>query len=91
MVRVAGLKGQVKAGFNKPENKEGLTPKQQLVQISRENHRLIRMQYDTYSQKLLPELQEENICLVNINALLMQKNSLKAIFFCISKAFIIKF
>jgi polyphosphate kinase len=66
MVRVAGLKGQVKVGFNKPENKAGLTLKQQLVQISRENHRLVRMQYDTYSQKLLPELQEEKIRLINI-------------------------
>lgn len=27
MVRVAGLKDQVSAGFNQPENKAGLTPK----------------------------------------------------------------
>ncbi|MGB8460213.1 MAG: RNA degradosome polyphosphate kinase, partial [Priestia megaterium] len=27
MIRVAGLKDQVKAGFSKPENKAGLTPK----------------------------------------------------------------
>ncbi len=66
MVRVAGLKGQAKAGFNKPENKAGLTPKQQLARISQENHRLVRMQYDTYRQKLLPELLEEKIRLVNI-------------------------
>ena len=34
MVRVAGLKDQVKAGFNKPENKAGLTPKKQLSKIA---------------------------------------------------------
>lgn len=33
MVRVAGLKDQVKAGFNKPENKAGLTPKEQLKKL----------------------------------------------------------
>ena len=30
MVRVAGLLDQVKAGFNRPENKAGLTPAEQL-------------------------------------------------------------
>ncbi|MGB3261431.1 MAG: RNA degradosome polyphosphate kinase, partial [Paenisporosarcina sp.] len=30
MVRVAGLQDQVRAGFQKPENKAGLTPKEQL-------------------------------------------------------------
>ncbi|KHF29924.1 Polyphosphate kinase [Anoxybacillus sp. BCO1] len=40
MVRVAGLKDQVKAGFNKPENKAGLTPKEQLKQIAKKRIRL---------------------------------------------------
>ncbi len=63
MVRVAGLKDQVKAGFNKPENKAGLTPKQQLAQISNENHSIVENQYMIY-HKLLEELAVENISLI---------------------------
>ncbi|PYZ98656.1 RNA degradosome polyphosphate kinase [Alteribacter lacisalsi] len=61
MVRVAGLKDQVKAGFNKPENKAGLTPKQQLHKISEHNHRLISRQDQLFTNTLLPMLNEENI------------------------------
>lgn len=61
MVRVAGLKDQVKVGFNKPENKAGLTPKQQLSQIAKKTHILVQQQYDTYHNILLPQLKEENI------------------------------
>ncbi|ENH97994.1 polyphosphate kinase [Gracilibacillus halophilus YIM-C55.5] len=50
MVRVAGLKDQVKAGFNKKDNKSGLTPKGQLREISRENHALVDKQYDWYDE-----------------------------------------
>ncbi|SFB92205.1 polyphosphate kinase [Bacillus sp. 491mf] len=61
MVRVAGLKDQVKAGFNQPENKAGLTPKKQLEKISYKAHELMQVQYDTYQNVLLPALQEEGI------------------------------
>ncbi len=61
MVRVAGLKDQVKAGFNKPENKAGLTPKEQLSAISKENHKLVQMQYETVNQDILPALESEGI------------------------------
>ncbi|WP_416827036.1 RNA degradosome polyphosphate kinase [Ectobacillus polymachus] len=61
MVRVAGLKDQVKVGFNKPENKAGLTPKQQLSMIAKKTHTLIEQQYDTYRNILLPELKREDI------------------------------
>jgi polyphosphate kinase len=60
MVRVAGLKDQVKAGFNKPENKAGLTPKEQLSSISKKNHTLVNLQYETYNQ-LLPLLEKEGV------------------------------
>ncbi len=69
MVRVAGLKDQVKAGFNKPENKAGLTPKEQLSKISDKNHKLVDMQYSTYQSVLLPMLKEENISFVSVNEL----------------------
>lgn len=60
MVRVAGLKDQVDAGFTVPENKAGLTPKEQLECISNINHELAQVQYDTY-RKLLAQLNEEGI------------------------------
>ncbi|KIL44701.1 RNA degradosome polyphosphate kinase [Jeotgalibacillus soli] len=61
MVRVAGLKDQVKAGFNKPENKAGMTPKEQLEEISKYNHQLVELQDETFLTKLLPELERERI------------------------------
>ncbi|MCT2534414.1 RNA degradosome polyphosphate kinase [Aquibacillus koreensis] len=71
MVRVAGLKDQVKAGFNKADNKSGLTPKQQLARISELNHTLVQTQYQTYTQLQEP-LNQENISIIPIE-LLMQK------------------
>jgi polyphosphate kinase len=63
MVRVAGLKDQVHAGFNKPENKAGMTPKQQLAEIARITHRLVNRQYQLLNQTILPLLDKEGICL----------------------------
>ncbi|WP_249870370.1 RNA degradosome polyphosphate kinase [Oceanobacillus saliphilus] len=68
MVRVAGLKDQVKAGFNKPENKAGLTPKQQLEKISKENHSIVANQYKVY-RDLLAELNEETISVITAREL----------------------
>ena len=42
MVRVAGLQDQVKVGFNKPENKAGMTPKQQTVSSELPSLRVIK-------------------------------------------------
>ncbi|MDZ5712921.1 RNA degradosome polyphosphate kinase [Jeotgalibacillus haloalkalitolerans] len=60
MVRVAGLKDQVKANFTKPENKAGLTPKQQLSAISEKTHHLVKLQYQTFTT-LKKELGKEDI------------------------------
>ncbi|MFC0558072.1 RNA degradosome polyphosphate kinase [Halalkalibacter alkalisediminis] len=59
MVRVAGLKDQVKAGYNKPENKAGLTPKQQLKHIADKNHKLVRLQDTEYTETIVPMLFHE--------------------------------
>ncbi|MQR84616.1 RNA degradosome polyphosphate kinase [Bacillus megaterium] len=69
MIRVAGLKDQVKAGFSKPENKAGLTPKQQLFSISKQNHNLVKQQYDTYIHTLLPELQKYGVEIITVEKL----------------------
>lgn len=66
MVRVAGLKDQVEAGFNKPENKAGLTPKEQLSFISKKTHELIELQYKTYKKSLLPKLEAESVSIITM-------------------------
>jgi polyphosphate kinase len=60
MVRVAGLKDQVAAGFNEPENKAGLTPKEQLQEIAKYNHELVDEQYAIYKD-LVEQLKTEDI------------------------------
>lgn len=69
MVRVAGIEDQVRAGFNKPENKAGMTPKQQLHKIALKTHSLVELQYETYNKILLPMLMEEDIELLKIKNL----------------------
>nr|WP_246593772.1 RNA degradosome polyphosphate kinase [Evansella tamaricis] len=66
MVRVAGLKDQVKAGFNKPENKAGMTPKEQLKEISTYTHHLISLQDDLFNGSLKPRLHDEGIELLSM-------------------------
>ncbi|SER58023.1 polyphosphate kinase [Gracilibacillus ureilyticus] len=68
MVRVAGLKDQVKAGFNRKDNKSGLTPKEQLSQISKFNHQLVEEQYDIYRQLSIP-LDEAGIEIMKVSDL----------------------
>ncbi|MFC4320010.1 RNA degradosome polyphosphate kinase [Litchfieldia salsa] len=69
MVRVAGLKDQVEARFNKPDNKAGLTPKQQLNEISTKTHKLVQLQYETFNNVLLPKLHDENIEILKMDNL----------------------
>ncbi|MFD1414325.1 RNA degradosome polyphosphate kinase [Oceanobacillus jeddahense] len=68
MVRVAGLKDQVKAGFNRPDDKSNLTPKQQLAAIATFNHSLVEQQYDLYKQ-VQDELEVQHICLFQMTNL----------------------
>src|SRR5699024_3631180 len=68
MVRVAGLKDQVKADFNRPDNKSGLTPKEQLAKISSFNHELVCQQYNLY-KNILPLFKQENIQILNMDDL----------------------
>lgn len=81
MVRVAGLKDQVKAGFNKPENKAGLTPKQQLKKISEKVHELVKSQYRLYNDVLLPMLETEDIRFVSVAELTVEQREFLRIYF----------
>ncbi|UOF89565.1 RNA degradosome polyphosphate kinase [Fodinisporobacter ferrooxydans] len=61
MIRVANLKDQVKIGYNKPDNKSGLTPREQLNAIEQRVRQMVAIQYQELHLHLLPALQEENI------------------------------
>jgi len=69
MVRVAGLLDQFKAGYNRPENKAGLTPVEQLTEISTITHQLVKKQDSTYLHQLKPLLAKENVKIVDISEL----------------------
>lgn len=55
MIRVASLKDMVHAEYTKPDI-AGLTPKEQLKEISRKTHEMVQVQYTTYNRSLLPAL-----------------------------------
>ncbi|WP_074033350.1 RNA degradosome polyphosphate kinase [Exiguobacterium sp. AT1b] len=63
MVRVGGLKDEVLAGFNRPEDKTGLTPKQQIKAISMRAQELVETQYATY-KKITKQLSNQNVRLL---------------------------
>src|SRR5699024_6905061 len=50
MVRVAGLKDQVKMNYHEPDTKTQLTPKEQLKGIGELNRANSEVQYDYYHQ-----------------------------------------
>ncbi|AKS66762.1 RNA degradosome polyphosphate kinase [Staphylococcus coagulans] len=60
MVRVAGLKDQVKMGFDKPENKTQLTPQEQLKEIEKKNRQNVKFQYERFNT-LVEQLKTHNI------------------------------
>ena len=63
MVRVASLKDQVHAGYTKTDL-AGLTPKEQLKEISAQTHEIVQQQYSTLNRSLLPALEKAGFHLV---------------------------
>ena len=63
MVRVAGLKDQVKMGYDKPENKRQMTPQEQLDAIKIKNTDYVNTQYQRYNE-LIKELANYDIEMV---------------------------
>ena len=57
MVRVASLKDQVHADYEKKDI-AGMTPKEQLKEISAQTHELVNVQYNTLNRSLLPALEK---------------------------------
>lgn len=68
MVRVAGLKDQVKMGYDKPENKAQMTPQEQLDAIKIKNTEYVHMQYQRYNE-LIEELRNYDIEMVKPDCL----------------------
>lgn len=64
MVRVASLKDQVHAGYDKPDI-AGLVPKEQLKEISSQTHELVHAQYNTLNRSILPGLEKAGLHLVS--------------------------
>lgn len=64
MIRVASLKDQVLAGYNKPDP-SGLSPKKQLNEISLETHKMITQLYQLYNKSIIPNLKNNHIYLLS--------------------------
>lgn len=69
MVRIAGLQDQVRAGFQKPENKAGLTPKEQLKLIAKKTHALVKKQSELYQQLMNNYIKKENVVVLSMEEL----------------------
>lgn len=55
MIRVASLKDMVHTSYTKPDI-AGMTPKEQLKEISVRQHEVMQVQYSTYNRSLIPAL-----------------------------------
>ncbi|MCK5758732.1 MAG: RNA degradosome polyphosphate kinase [Clostridiales bacterium] len=60
MVRIAGLKEQMQAGFTRPDP-SGLTPSQQLKSASVRIHEMVSSQYRCFNRALRPALHDKGI------------------------------
>ncbi len=81
MVRVAGLQDQVRAGFHKPENKSGLTPKEQLTKIAERTQALVRRQMEVFHHIIFELLPQEKVFIREVGSLNdSQKNYINLLF-----------
>ena len=74
MVRVASLKEQVKAEYDKPDF-SGLTPKEQLNAISIKTHELVEEQANSYRRSLVPAMKKEGIHILEMKELSSQQKA----------------
>ena len=64
MVRIASLKDQKEAGYEKPDI-AGMTPENQLEELSKAVHEFVALQYSTYSRSLVPALAKAGLVIVS--------------------------
>lgn len=60
MIRVASLKDMVQVNYTKKDI-AGMTPQKQLEEINKKTHELVKDQYETYNELLIPALTLEKI------------------------------
>lgn len=72
MVRVASLKDQVHAEYEKADI-AGMTPKEQLREISIQTHELVHMQYNTLTRSLIPALEKAGLHMIMAHEELSEK------------------
>ena len=72
MVRVASLKDQVHASYQKPDI-AGMNPKEQLKKISEQTHELVHNQYHTLNRSVLPALEKTGLHLISEHEKLSEK------------------
>ena len=60
MIRVASLKDMVHAGYTK-KDLAGMTPREQIEEITRKVRSLVDLQYSTYTRSLLPTLKQNGL------------------------------
>ncbi|MGB8955219.1 MAG: RNA degradosome polyphosphate kinase [Tumebacillaceae bacterium] len=61
MVRVAGLKDDVREGIKKPDSKTHMTPKQQLHAITDRVHGMMNRMYEILNEELFPALASNGV------------------------------
>ncbi|WP_017381298.1 RNA degradosome polyphosphate kinase [Paenisporosarcina sp. TG-14] len=81
MVRVAGIQDQVRVEFQKPENKAGLTPKEQLKKISHKTRELVKRQSRVYQQLVYKQLKNENVQVLTMAELSKSQKNFTQLFF----------
>lgn len=59
MVRVAGVKSQIKAGYSKPDD-SGMTPKELLAALENKTHAFMEKQYSCLYRSILPVLKKQH-------------------------------
>lgn len=72
MVRVATLKDQVNAGYNKSDP-AGIEPKNQLKCISQRAHQMTVDQYNTYNKSLMPRLRKNGFHIIKAKDLIKKQ------------------
>ena len=60
MIRVASVRDQLRAGYEKKDD-SGLTPKEQLKKISSRAHKMMKNICEVYKDHILPELNKNGI------------------------------
>lgn len=74
MVRVASLKEQVDASYNRPDF-SGMTPKEQLSAISEGVHKMVAEQANCFRRSLMPALKKEGIHILETDELTKEQRA----------------